>query len=153
MALVQLESLVLPGVRIAGDVVTGLERNGSMQAEGGNPTMAQSQERHPGYRPADTDPVRAGRPGCPGVPCRRGPAITAGRAILSGWSPSGSQLHALLLATPRASVKAMSGAMLPGRPSAFTRGPLQADRRLAPAAWQRSGKRGGRAPQASTRGK
>ena len=106
MYVVPLDSLVLRGVRIACDVVTGLERNGSMQADGQTPTMLLSQERHqrtscpqvadpwrpgnvgnPGVAEAAT---RAGRPGgFFGVP-RRGPAIAAGRTILSGWSPSGS---------------------------------------------------------------
>jgi hypothetical protein len=106
MAEFKLESLVLPVVCVAKSVVAGLERAGSNQASGATPTVPLSFTRHlpPGYPRIDMDPVmrhapadgnageapgaqRAGRPGSSaGVLGSRSLAITAGSAILSGWS-------------------------------------------------------------------
>jgi hypothetical protein len=105
MAVINSESLVLHGVRVAFDVVTGLERIGSNPASGQTGAMHLSVTRHPSqsYPDANGDPgtrpesaenlgaaraaKRAGRPGSSaGVPDSRNLAITARRAILSGWS-------------------------------------------------------------------
>jgi hypothetical protein len=104
MTVVNLESLVLRGVNGVSNVVVGLERNGSNPSVMmGKPTMPLSPTRHPflGYPPAkvlgtrygadivgaDTSASRAGRPGSQaGVLSSRRLAISASRAILSGWS-------------------------------------------------------------------
>jgi hypothetical protein len=105
MAVITNESLVLRGVNVACDVVTGLERFGFNPANGGNSAVVLSYQRHLSTRAsqAGSDPRprherialggashaarRAGRPGSPaGVPERRHPARSAGRAILSRWS-------------------------------------------------------------------
>jgi hypothetical protein len=104
MAELKLENLVLHGVRVACHVVTGLERNGSNQASGPAPAVRLSFPRHlsasdssgsdPGMRydlvtmrDVAYAALRAGRPERPaGVLGCRGPARTAGRAILSGMS-------------------------------------------------------------------
>jgi len=107
MAKITLESLVLPVVCVAERVAVVLERAGSMQASGATPAVPLSFTRHlpPGYPRIDMDPEvrhepadgnaggargaqRAGRPGSSaGVLGSRSLAITAGSAILSGWSP------------------------------------------------------------------
>jgi hypothetical protein len=172
MYVVPLDSLVLRGVRIACDVVTGLERNGSMQADGQTPTMLLSQERHlRADYPQGTDPgrpgsvgftgaasaaLRAGRPGCSlGVPNRRGPAIFAGRAILSGWSPSVRSACANCKRSKAITTfaPAVPGRLLSGRPWALSRGPMQRSRQEHTPAWQLPGKRRARTLLASTRGK
>jgi hypothetical protein len=105
MAVMKLETLVLGGVSIARDVVTGLKGIGSNPAKSGLPAMDLSHSRHlsQSYRQAEADDPqrpwradrvgaaraarRAGRPGSfPGVSVRRTPAIVAGRTVLSGWS-------------------------------------------------------------------
>jgi len=105
MTVIISESLVLRGVRVACDVVTGLKRNGSNPASAQTRAMHLSVTRHPsqGYPDADGDPgtrpefaemlgaalaaKRAGRSGSPaGVPDSRTLAISARRAILSGWT-------------------------------------------------------------------
>jgi hypothetical protein len=105
MAVKNLENLVLRGVSVACDVVTGLKRIGSNPANGQTPAMVLSHSRHPsqsdrgsdmdtGLRQGGAEPFgagpaakRAGRPGCcPGVLASRSPARAAGRAVLSGWS-------------------------------------------------------------------
>ena len=105
MAVMNLQSLVLRGVNVAGDVVTGRERLGFNPAKGGTTAVVLSFQRHLSTRApqAGSDPRprhertasggashaarRAGRPDSPaGVPDCRRPARCAGRAILSGWS-------------------------------------------------------------------
>jgi hypothetical protein len=151
MAVVHLESLVLRGIHDACNVVPGLARNGSNEADGRTPTGPLSLTRHRfvGYPQASTDTgmrqggaegaacaARAGLPGSPaGVPVSRSPARSAGRAILSGWSPSGRGVRsaAWCAASIARPVQASPGAMLPGRPGAFTRGPLPAGCEKQPA--------------------
>src|SRR5262249_43925767 len=114
MANLKLESLVQPVVRVACDVVAGLERSGSKQASGRTTATPLSFPRHlsPADPDADMAPApryehanangygvahaaqRAGRPGSlAGVLGSRSPAITAGRAILSGWSLISGGVH------------------------------------------------------------
>jgi hypothetical protein len=144
MAVFQLESLVLRGVLDACNVVISLERNGSMQADGRAPATPLSTSRHlPGSYPgADMDPgtreghaenlgaalaaPRAGRPGCSaGVPVSRSPAITAGRAILSGWprSERGVCATARRQRSFTSLAPASAGKVLSGHPRAFPRRP------------------------------
>jgi hypothetical protein len=153
MAVVNLESLVLRGIHDACNVVPGLERNGSKQADGRTPTASPSLTRHPfasypragmdaGMRPGGAEngaavaATRAGRPGSSsGVPDSRNPASFAGRAILSGWSPCGrgagsAAWQPALLTRP---VQASPGEALPGRPGALARGPIPAGCRQQPA--------------------
>ena len=104
MAVKKLESLVLHGVTVATEVVTGLVRIGSKTANGQTPAMALSHSRHPSHSDCGSDPdtrpgsggaegigaapavERAGRPGrCPGVLASRSLARAAGRTVLSGW--------------------------------------------------------------------
>ena len=104
MRVKNLETLVLRGVTVACDCVTGLKGIGSNLAAQ-MPAMDLSHLRHPSQSDPqagmDTGPrywraepsgaasavERAGRPGrSSGVLVRRNPAINAGRAILSGWS-------------------------------------------------------------------
>jgi hypothetical protein len=103
MVLNRLENLQLRGFAGANTGVASAQvRNGFDQAGLGTPTMPLSLTRHlpgsyprmrPGKRPADTADGgtasaarRAGRPGCSaGVLVRCGLAITARRAIQSGW--------------------------------------------------------------------
>jgi hypothetical protein len=100
MAVKICETLVLRGVRVAGDVVTGLKRAGFNPAMAQTAAMSQS-PRHPHCARENTGPdtpcasdvavtavavSRAGRPErLAGSPGHR-PAIKAGRSILSGWS-------------------------------------------------------------------
>jgi hypothetical protein len=105
MAVKNLENLVLRGVNVACDVVTGLSRIGSNTVQVQTPAMALSHSRHPSHsdREAGLDSgpwyvraetfgaanaaERAGRPGCcPGVSASRIPARAVGRTVLSGWS-------------------------------------------------------------------
>ena len=105
MAMKNLESLVLRGVSVAYDVVTGLKRIGSNRANEATPAMVLSHSRHPSHSDLGTDmdtgprlggaeslgaamaAERAGRPGCcPGVLASRSPARRAERIVLSGWS-------------------------------------------------------------------
>jgi len=104
MVALKRNSLVLRGVPVACDVVTGQGRYGFNPANAGVLRVL-SFERHLSTRAsrAGSDPRlrhertamsgvghvarRAGRPGSPaGVPVRRRPARSAGWAILSGWS-------------------------------------------------------------------
>ncbi len=104
MAVKNVESLVLDGVSVATEVVTGLKRIGSNTANGQTPAMALSHSRHPSHSDCGSDPdarprsgcaeyigaalavERAGRPGCcPGVHASRSLARAAGRTVLSGW--------------------------------------------------------------------
>jgi hypothetical protein len=104
MAMMKLETLVLRVVPVVvRDVVAGLKTIGSRQANGQAPTVTLSFARHllPGNPGTDPNPTRyepaiygeahaaqrAGRSGSPaGVPDSTTAAITAGSAILSGWS-------------------------------------------------------------------
>jgi hypothetical protein len=104
MAVKHLENLVLRGVFVACDVVTGLKRIGSNAANCGMPAMDLSHSRHPSQRDqadqdlrpwyppakpigAGTTAVRAGRSASrPGVLASRSPAIAARRTVLFGWS-------------------------------------------------------------------
>jgi hypothetical protein len=105
MAELNHETQMLSIVHVAVRVVAGLERLGSAQASGLTTAVPTSFARHlpPGYPRTDMDPKvryvaantgaahsapRAGRPSSSaGVTDSRSLAITAGRAILSGWSP------------------------------------------------------------------
>ena len=111
MAVMILDNLVLRGVRVACDVVTGLKGMGSNPARDNLPAMDLSHSRHlsQGIPLAGSDDprrqdraeaigaaaaARAGRPGSsPGVPVRRTPAIVAGRTVLSRWSPDARVLR------------------------------------------------------------
>src|SRR5262249_50813855 len=157
MAVLNLESLVLRGVPVACDVVTGLERIGFNASGSGARAVLLSLTRHPS--PSDpqagADPgmryaavqgmahaaPRAGRPGrSAGVPDSRGPAISAGRAILSGWSLAVGDpcaTAARRLAAFAGTTPATVGKALTGQPQTSLRTRSQAaGRRLA-----RSGKR------------
>jgi hypothetical protein len=144
MTVVHLESLVLRGIRVAGDVAMGLERNGSNRTDGRTPTVFLSFLRHPmtSYPQAGTQPgmrlgsaedlgaagaaLRAGRPGrSAGVPTCRSLAITAGRTILSRWSPSGSSACAMAW-------RPATGQVLSGHPGVFQRGRIPPGRQLLP---------------------
>jgi hypothetical protein len=149
MAIIHSETLVLRGVPAAVyGVAAGLERNGSAVTGLRTPTMPLSLTRHlfAGYPRSGADPdmrladaaergaaqaaKRAGRPGSPaGVLGSRNPAITAGRAIQSGWTRSGRgacpapadwRLNTQALAAGRSSDKALSG-----HPTIRQRKPLQ----------------------------
>jgi hypothetical protein len=56
MAVKNLESLVLHGVTVATEVVTGLVRIGSKTANGQTPAMALSHSRHPSHSDCGSDP-------------------------------------------------------------------------------------------------
>lgn len=182
MAVMNLESLVLRGVNVACDVVMGLERNGSHQARG---TTVLSFTRHPSlsYSHAGSDPgmryggaedigaahaaIRAGRLGSSaGVLDSRKLAITASRAILSGWThrergfcTTVTWRPDLFRVQPPAAVdKSLSGYRQP-----FQHGLLQTSGRLGVPGLQGTDKRGKPAmglfrtpaamPQAASRGK
>jgi hypothetical protein len=104
MAVKNLETLVLRGVSVACDVVTGLKRIGSKAANCEMPAMDLSHSRHPSqrdqavqdirpwYYPAKPSgvgsaTVRAGRPESrSGVLASRSLAIAARPTVLFGWS-------------------------------------------------------------------
>jgi hypothetical protein len=107
MAVMNLESLVLRGVNVVRDVVTGLKRIGANQAAvRQTPAMVLSHLRHPSQSDpwSDADPAlryerataggstakRAGRPGSSaGVLGSRNLASFTRGAILSGWQVEG----------------------------------------------------------------
>ena len=180
MAKMNSENLVLRGVNVVADVVIGLKRIGSGQANDQTAAMPLSCTRHlmmTDSRP-DADPAMryepatsaassaqwAGRPGyVAGVLSSRNPAITAGRAILSGWSlVEGGACPAAVGISGRftALMPMPAGEVLPGR-TQLTRLHALRPWRLSPSV--RSGKRGevstayhrpaGGTPSASTRGK
>jgi hypothetical protein len=140
MAVMLLESLVRRGTPVLRDVVPGMARIGSNQANGTTPAFL-SHPRYPsqGYRwfgdepGLRRDPVevidvdaaadRAGRPGSlAGVLSRRSPAPGAGRANRKRWSavtggqgPAPAGRSGFFRARPPAS----AGPILPGRYHAF----------------------------------
>jgi hypothetical protein len=108
MAVMKPETLVLRGAGVACDVVTSVERYGFNPANAGTAAGVLSFPRQLSLRDsrAGSDPRprhkrtapggagraawRAGRPAGPaGVPVRRRPARSAGRAILLGWPQAG----------------------------------------------------------------
>jgi hypothetical protein len=148
MAVMNLESLVLRGVRVACDVETGLKRIGSNTANGQTPAADLSPSRHPSHGAPgygrDTGPryglaekfgagaaaERAGRPGCrSGVFVRRSPAMPVGPAVLSGWPLAGEVF-----------------AITRWRTGALTTGRRQVGRRLPQRFHQHSARTQGRMP-------
>jgi hypothetical protein len=91
MAVVNRNTLVLKGVCVVRDVVTGTMGIGLNTAQPlANPfSMRRQSQRYP-VTVQETDPrhdlvaERAGRPGC--VLASRSPALGAGRTVLRGWS-------------------------------------------------------------------
>jgi len=141
MAVMKLNNLVLRGVSVACDVVTGLERIGSKQAMPKTPAMFLSSARHfslsdpytvsdPGMCHEPTGNAgaalavsRAGRSGSSaGVLDSRSLAIFARRAILSGWSLAVGELCPMV-----AWVQAPVDEVIPEHLQAFLRGVLQPD--------------------------
>src|SRR5262245_61212432 len=99
MAAITLKTLVLRGVRVADDVVTGRTGMGfAAKVQAPLPISSHPSQRYQPHRldrqlclnpDADNAEQRAGRPErATGVPSRRSPAMSAGRAILLGWALS-----------------------------------------------------------------
>ncbi len=127
MVVTNLESLVLRGARVAGDVMAKIMRFGS-RMDHGQTAASLSHPRHPsqswrrtGYQTdsrlsladsldEDTAAIRAGRSeSFAGVPVSRSPAGIAGWAVLLGWSqavgePAAARLFGSFTAKTRASV-------------------------------------------------
>jgi hypothetical protein len=183
MAAIKPESLVLRGVSAASDVVNSQTDRGFNSANAETSAVVLSFQRHLSAPYADSDPRprhegtafggasraawRAGRPGGPaGVPVRRHPARSAGRAILSGWSPAAgaaAPLHGWCPDRLMVRPPALADQRIPsGYLQAFPRRTLPTGSLTSMPAGTRSGKRGKatpalmpalRMPLASTRGK